>query len=53
VLVCTDLLGLTQGRVPRFVRKFGELGEGVRNAVTEYIEAVQDGTFPSESESFR
>lgn len=52
VLVLHDMLGLNKGFKPKFLRKFGELGEAVQSAVKDYISAVKDGSFPNESESF-
>lgn len=52
VLVLHDMLGLNDGFKPKFLRRFGELGKAVDEAVEQYIRAVQDGTFPSEEESY-
>jgi 3-methyl-2-oxobutanoate hydroxymethyltransferase len=57
VLVLHDLLGLTPGRRPRFVRDFTRVpgssedapGLSVAAAVRAYVEAVKDGSFPDES----
>lgn len=53
VLVSTDALGLTQGRIPKFVRQFANLSEQVTEAVSEYNREVKEGSFPSSTESFR
>lgn len=53
VLVYQDMLGLYSDMKPRFVRRFAELGEGMRQAFAAYDKAVKDGTFPNESESFK
>lgn len=50
VLVLHDMLGLNQGFKPKFLRHFADLGNAVKNAVSEYIEAVKGQTFPSENE---
>lgn len=52
VLVTPDLLGLTIGRVPKFVRQIGNLSAQVSEAVAEYNSAVRDGSFPNQAESF-
>lgn len=52
VLVTHDLLGLTLGRVPKFVRPLADLKKHIDEAVTSYNGAVRDGTFPNEEESF-
>lgn len=48
VLVLHDMLGLTSGygRVPRFVRNFMAEGGGIAEAVSRYVAAVKDGSFP-------
>lgn len=52
ILVWQDLLGLSTGRVPKFVRKFADLAEPVRTALGAYISTVRDGTFPAKEESY-
>ncbi len=53
VLVTHDLLGLTTGYTPKFVRTFADVGRTIRDAAAAFHQAVQDGSFPSEQESFR
>lgn len=45
ILVLDDMLGLT-GRVPRFVKKYGNLAEEVRTAVSDYAADVRARRFP-------
>jgi len=52
VLVLTDLLGLTVGRVPKFVRPYAALGEAARDAVARYAADVRAGTFPAPEHAF-
>jgi 3-methyl-2-oxobutanoate hydroxymethyltransferase len=52
ILVLDDMLGLS-GRVPRFVRKFGDLGPRADEAIAEYAAAVRDRSFPDESHVYR
>ena len=47
VLVCYDMLGLSQGGVPPFVKKYAELGEIVTRAVGDFAEDVRQGRFPA------
>ncbi|MCB1500328.1 MAG: 3-methyl-2-oxobutanoate hydroxymethyltransferase [Bauldia sp.] len=47
ILVLEDMLGLS-ARVPKFVRRFGNLAEGIREAVEAYAAAVRDRSFPAE-----
>lgn len=50
VLVLQDMLGLTRGRQPRFVRNFMASDSGanlsVEDALRAYVAAVKDGSFP-------
>lgn len=52
VLVLDDMLGLS-GRVPRFVRKFGDLGPRADEAIAEYAAAVRDRSFPAPEQTYR
>ena len=52
VLVLHDMLGLNEGFKPKFLRHFAELGTAVKGAVTDYIQAVREGSFPNDSESY-
>ena len=52
VLVLHDMLGLNQGFKPKFLRHFAKLAEHVKGAVSEYIEAVKDSSFPNAEESY-
>ena len=47
VLVWQDMLGMFDHVAPKFVRRFGEVGEAMRTAFTSYAEAVRDGSFPA------
>ncbi|MEO1615980.1 MAG: 3-methyl-2-oxobutanoate hydroxymethyltransferase [Planctomycetota bacterium] len=52
VLVTHDVLGLTAGYSPKFVRKLADVSETVRSAAVAFRESVADGSFPSDEESF-
>jgi 3-methyl-2-oxobutanoate hydroxymethyltransferase len=45
ILVLEDMLGLSP-RVPKFVKKYGELAEGIELAVKEYAREVRNREFP-------
>ncbi|MEV5176132.1 3-methyl-2-oxobutanoate hydroxymethyltransferase [Streptomyces flaveolus] len=51
VLVWTDMLGLTSGRVPKFVKKYANLREVMGNAAKAFAEDVVGGGFPLEEHS--
>ncbi len=52
VLVSHDLLGLTQGRVPRFVRRYADLAGTMRDAFAGYVADVKARRFPADEESY-
>jgi 3-methyl-2-oxobutanoate hydroxymethyltransferase len=54
ILVLQDMVGLTApgGRLPRFVRKYADIGAVISQAVGAYAADVREGRFPSEAESF-
>jgi 3-methyl-2-oxobutanoate hydroxymethyltransferase len=52
VLVTPDLLGLFEGFQPRFVRRYADLADRVRQAASDYVADVTHGRFPNDSESF-
>jgi 3-methyl-2-oxobutanoate hydroxymethyltransferase len=52
VLVSHDLLGLTQGRVPKFVRRYADVAGTMRDAFARYVADVKARRFPSEEESY-
>ncbi|NEC86657.1 3-methyl-2-oxobutanoate hydroxymethyltransferase [Streptomyces sp. SID12501] len=51
VLVWTDMLGLTGGRMPKFVKQYANLREVMGSAAKAFAEDVTGGTFPSEEHS--
>jgi 3-methyl-2-oxobutanoate hydroxymethyltransferase len=46
VLVMEDMLGLSP-RVPKFVKRYGDLGPGIDKAIADYAAEVRARTFPS------
>lgn len=52
VLVIHDVLGLFERFTPRFVKKYANLAQDVREAVTQYKSEVESGAFPGEEHSF-
>ncbi|MDT0435134.1 MULTISPECIES: 3-methyl-2-oxobutanoate hydroxymethyltransferase [Streptomyces] len=51
VLVWTDMMGLTPGRVPKFVKKYAGLREVMGDAVRAFADDVVGGAFPAEENS--
>ena len=52
VLVSNDLLGLTLGHRPKFVRCYAELGQETREAFDRFLDDVKAGRFQSDAESY-
>ncbi|MEN1727338.1 MAG: 3-methyl-2-oxobutanoate hydroxymethyltransferase [Pseudomonadota bacterium] len=52
VLVCYDMLGISTGRLPRFVRDFMIGAESIPEALQHFVEAVRARQFPSADESY-
>ncbi|MEV0484376.1 3-methyl-2-oxobutanoate hydroxymethyltransferase [Streptomyces sp. NPDC050508] len=51
VLVWTDMLGLTGGRMPKFVKQYADLRAVMGDAAKAFAEDVVGGTFPLEEHS--
>ncbi len=52
VLVITDLLGISDRPVPRFVKKFANLNPIITEALKRYKDEVEAGTFPNDEQSY-
>jgi 3-methyl-2-oxobutanoate hydroxymethyltransferase len=52
VLVWSDMLGFFESFKPKFVRRYLQGGELVRNAIQSYCNDVQDGSFPNSNEEY-
>ena len=52
VLVLHDMLGLSFGKLARFVRPYANLHDTISDAVTRYADDVRNGTYPSDAESY-
>jgi 3-methyl-2-oxobutanoate hydroxymethyltransferase len=52
ILVWHDLLGLTEGRVPRFVKPYAHLGRSIRRALKAYARDVAGGDFPGPEQTY-
>ena len=53
VLVWHDMLGFYEGRAPRFVKRYAEIGEVIVDALGRYAEDVRSGSFPEEQHTYR
>ena len=53
VLVTNDLLGLTSGYVPRFVKAYADLQGTISKAVTQFRDDVRKSKFPGPGQEFK
>ena len=52
VLVINDMIGLTKGFKPRFLRQYLNLFDQINGAVQAYVKDVKSGEFPDEKEQY-
>jgi 3-methyl-2-oxobutanoate hydroxymethyltransferase len=52
VLVYHDLLGLYQGKSPRFVKRYAELAATIQEALERYAADVRSGSFPADEHTY-
>ncbi len=52
VLVVHDMLGITHEFNPRFLRRYANLYEDIKNAVGNYVTDVRSRDFPNDSEQY-
>jgi 3-methyl-2-oxobutanoate hydroxymethyltransferase len=52
VLVYHDLLGLTEGHLPRFVKRYANLSREIRDALEAYVHDVRTGAFPEDQHTY-
>ncbi|WP_407839433.1 3-methyl-2-oxobutanoate hydroxymethyltransferase [Streptomyces sp. DSM 116496] len=52
VLVWTDMMGLTGGKMPKFVKQYANLRATMGDAAKAFAEDVVGGTFPQEEHAF-
>ena len=53
VLVTNDLIGLTSGYLPRFVKQYAGLRESIAEAVSTYCREVRDHSYPEAKHAFK
>jgi 3-methyl-2-oxobutanoate hydroxymethyltransferase len=46
ILVWHDMLGLTDGHLPQFVKRYANVGEAIRSALVTYVAEVRASEFP-------
>jgi 3-methyl-2-oxobutanoate hydroxymethyltransferase len=52
VLVWHDVLGISDGRAPRFVKRYGEIGAVVLASLRAYVAEVRSGAFPGPEHTY-
>ena len=52
VLVYQDMLGLTTGHTPKFVKRFAEVGALMRQGINDYISETKSGSFPAQEHTY-
>jgi 3-methyl-2-oxobutanoate hydroxymethyltransferase len=52
VLVWHDLLGLYEGRAPRFVKQYADLATAIQTAVEAYVADVRERRFPEQQHTY-
>ncbi|MDP4588147.1 MAG: 3-methyl-2-oxobutanoate hydroxymethyltransferase [Flavobacteriales bacterium] len=52
VLVSHDMFGITQEFSPRFLRRYLDMGDQMKQAVSQYIQDVKSTDFPNENEQY-
>jgi 3-methyl-2-oxobutanoate hydroxymethyltransferase len=52
VLVWHDFLGISDGKLPRFVKRYAEVGEQIKQAASAFAAEVADGTYPGPEHTY-
>jgi 3-methyl-2-oxobutanoate hydroxymethyltransferase len=52
VIVWHDFLGISTGRVPKFVKRYASLDDEIKRAVTQFAREVADGSYPDADHSY-
>ena len=52
VLVIADMLGMTKGFTPKFLRRYADLASIMTDAIGQYISDVKSVNFPNDNEQY-
>jgi len=52
VLVWHDMLGYYEGRAPRFVKRYADLGQTITDALSRFADDVRNGAFPEPQHTY-
>lgn len=53
LLIVHDMLGFFDAFTPRFVKKYADLNKVITEALTEYVQDVENGAFPGEEHFYK
>lgn len=53
VLVVNDLIGISSGYTPKFVKAYADVGNQIRNAAESFRDEVRSGAFPTKEQSYK
>lgn len=53
ILVYHDILGMYEGMAPKFVKRYGEIGEMMKKSFGDYIKEVKGSVFPAAEHTFK
>lgn len=53
ILVYQDMLGMFSDYIPKFVKRFANVGDAMKAGFADYIKEVSEGTYPSEEHTFK
>ncbi len=53
ILVSEDMLGLTSGHVPKFVKQYANLHQNIENAIENYAAEVKKRDFPAKEHTYK
>ena len=52
ILIVSDLLGLGEGKIPKFSKNYAQLNQQARQAFADYAQQVRQGSFPNDQHSY-
>ena len=51
-MIVADLLGMFEAFTPKFVKKYANLADDIKQAFAEYIKEVKSGAFPGPEHAY-
>ncbi|NLK42482.1 MAG: 3-methyl-2-oxobutanoate hydroxymethyltransferase, partial [Planctomycetes bacterium] len=52
ILIINDLQGLSEGKLPKFSKAFGQMAEPITAAIVSYAQQVRTGVFPDDAHCY-